>query len=223
VRRILLLAAAASASVLQSPAEARRTELQTELIVQQSPVWCWAATASMALELLGVPDINPARNYQCGVVAAAFPDCDDDCTKCVTRLGPLSRLVDVLDRYSALTNAPSSVFSPNYASYPQWDRIRQSLDRAYPVIAGISPDGRPADPAQSQHAILITGYDDNYRGTGEKWVIVRDPYPYAARQNPYANAGYAFEAASGKAVLPWRALRDRLNLTSAVFLERQTA
>jgi hypothetical protein len=36
-----------------------------------------AASASMALELLDFPDINPGKNYQCGVVAATFPRCDD--------------------------------------------------------------------------------------------------------------------------------------------------
>ena len=228
MRKIVLLVAAVSATLVMRPAYAQRTELKADLIAQQTPVWCWAATASMALELLGFPDIDPSRNYQCGVVAAAFPGCEDDCTQCVTRLGPLTNLVAVLDRYQDLTferdgQTSAQTLSPNYVPNPQWKRIKQSLDLAYPVIAGISPDGRPNNPAQSQHAILITGYDDNYRGTGEQWVILRDPYPYAPRENPYVSAGYRFQAASGKAKLPWKVLRDRLNLTSAVFLEKQSA
>ena len=226
MRKSVLLAAV-SASIVAHPAYAQRTELKADLITQQTPVWCWAATASMALELLGFPDIDPSKNYQCGVVAAAFPDCVDDCTQCVSRLGPLTNLVAVLDRYQDLTierdAQPSAQLDPNYVSYPQWKQIKQSLDLAYPVIVGISPDGRPDNPAQSQHAILITGYDDNYRGTGEQWVILRDPYPYAPHENPYVGAGYRFQAASGKAKLPWKVLRDRLNLTSAVFLEKQSA
>jgi len=71
--------------------------------------------------------------------------------------------------------------------------------------------------------VLITGYDDDYHGTGEEWVIIRDPYPYERGASPYAAAGYAFDAASGKARLPWRVLRDRMNLTSAVFLEKRSA
>lgn len=197
-------------------------------MTQQTPVWCWAATASMALRLLGFPDINPARNYQCGVVAAAFRECEDDCTKCVTSLGSMTKLVAVLDRYKRLSLEGSSTlsmgrFSPNYAAHPGWTRIKRSLDLSYPVIAGISPDGKPADPAQSEHTVLITGYDDDYRGTGEAWVIIRDPYPYERGADPYAVAGYRFEEASGKAQLPWRVLRDRMNLTSAVFLEKRSA
>jgi hypothetical protein len=198
------------------------------VITQQTPVWCWAATASMALQELGFPDLNPAKNYQCGVVAVAFEGCEDDCTKCVESLGSLAMLVGVLDRYRNLSAqqgnvTPDERFSPNYADYPDWIRVRHSLRLSYPVIAGISPDGKPADPDEPEHTVLITGYDDNYRGSGEKWVIVRDPYPYEPGASPYASAGYVYDAATGKAKLPWRVLRDRLNFTSAVFLERQTA
>jgi hypothetical protein len=165
VRSRLLLLAAASASLIPFPGHAERTELNTPVVTQQTPVWCWAATASMALRLLGFPDINPARNYQCGVVAAAFRKCEDDCTKCVTSLGSMTKLVAVLDRYKRLSlerGSASGRLSPNYVSYPRWHRIKRSLDFSYPVIAGISPDGKPAHPAESEHTVLITGYDDDY-------------------------------------------------------------
>lgn len=226
--RPLLLLAAASAIFMTSPAQAGRKELKTNAITQQTPVWCWAATSSMALELLGFRNINPAKNYQCGVVAAAFPDCDDDCTKCITSLESMDRLVDVIERYRDLsigerTPAPRQILNPKYVANPGWARIEHSIDLSYPVIAGISPDERPDDAALAEHAVLITGYDDNYHGTGEAWVTLRDPYPYARGDNPYTRAGYSYEAASRKARLPWRVLRDRLNLTSAVFLKSENA
>lgn len=182
----------------------------------------------MALAYLKFRDINPVKNYQCGVVAAAFPDCDDDCTQCDVPLDAMGNFVGLLQRYRRLAAArlPAGLkasFAPNYQSYPAWGRIKQSLNLSYPVIAGISPTARPNDPSLSQHAVLITGYDDNYRGTGEKWVVVRDPYPYERDENPYLGAGYSYHKASGKAVLPWRVLRDRLNLSSAVFLEKRSA
>ena len=219
--------AAAAAWLAATPAHAQRTELKMPVITQQTPVWCWAATASMALKLLGFPDINPAKNYQCGVVAAAFPRCDDDCTQCITSLRSVANLVGVLNRYSDLSlgsgKGVPDLFSPNYVAHPGWDHIKHSVDLSYPVIAGISPDSKPDDPGATQHTVLITGYDDNYRGTGQRWVIVRDPYPYAQGRSPYRSAGYRYDAASGKAELPWRVLRDRLNLTSAVFLEGRSA
>jgi hypothetical protein len=140
----------------------------------------------------------------------------------------MDRLVGVLDRYRDLSlqlnrAPPINGFSPNYVSYPAFARIKRSLDLSFPVIGGISPDAKPSNPAQSQHTVLITGYDDNYRGTGESWVVVRDPYPYERGTSPYTSAGYVYDAASGKAQLPWRVLRDRMNLTSAVFLEKRNA
>jgi hypothetical protein len=227
VRRILLLLAAASITIA-CPAEAQRKELKTNAITQQTPVWCWAAASSMALELLGFPNINPAKNYHCGVVAAAFPECDDDCTKCITSLESMDRIVEVLNRYKNLSLELDSAerehgLTPSYVPHPSWSWIEHSIDLSYPVIAGISPDGKPDDDALAQHAVLITGYDNNHRGTGEAWVTIRDPYPYARGESPYTRAGYSYDAARRKARLPWRVLRDRLNLTSAVFLESKTA
>ena len=177
----------------------------------------------MALELLGFPDINPGKNYQCGVVAATFPRCDDDCSKCDTTIPTMRSLIVVLNRYRDVAYADASAakpsFKPNYVAYPSLASIRRSLDRRVPVLGGVSPDWPPDSPEAAEHAILITGYDDDYMATGEPWVIVRDPYPYAPGENPWANAGYPYSGRTGTAVVPWSALRHRMNLTSAVFLE----
>jgi hypothetical protein len=185
----LLLLAAASASVVRHPAYAERTELKLAVITQQTPVWCWAATASMALRQLGFPDLNLDRNYQCGVVAVAFDGCEDDCTKCVMSLGSIANLVGILDKYRNLSAEQAGFtyngdFDPNYASFPGWNRVKRSLDLSFPVIGGISPDRKPDSPGQPKHTVLITGYDEDYRGTGEEWVIVRDPYPYGPGASP---------------------------------------
>jgi hypothetical protein len=225
--RLLLLAAVSAGSGVQS-AHAHRTELKTELVVQQTPSWCWAATASMALKVLGFPDINPGKNYQCGVVAAAFPQCDDDCTKCDTELDTMPSFVRLLERYRDLSMRGKSLglkasFHPNYVAYPGLRRIEHSIDLSFPVIAGISAGERPSDPAQPEHSVLITGYDDDHNGTGETWMIVRDPYPYASEENPWTNAGYPYRRPSGTALVPWRVLRGEMNLTSAVFLLKAAA
>lgn len=227
MRWLLLLAAVCASSGVQ-PAHARRMELRTELVSQETPSWCWAASASMALKLLDFPDINEARNYQCGVVAAAFPRCGDDCTKCDRTIPTMESFVPILNRYRDLASPGKreglqASFSPNYTSNPTFRGVKRSLDRSFPVLAGISPDGAPRNPAASEHAILLTGYDDDYLGTGQTWFIIRDPYPYAEGENPWMNAGYAYASGSGTALVPWRVLRNRMNLTSAVFLTRMTA
>ena len=245
MRRTLLLLAALSASSGVQPATLRGsdlyveppaiaakaeldTELDTQLIAQETASWCWAASASMALTLLSFPNINPVKDYQCGVVAAAFPACDADCTKCDRALDSMKGLVGLLDRYQRLSlhgksDGLKASFSPNYVARPDIARIKRSLDLSYPVIAGISPEQRPRYPDQAAHAVLITGYEDNYLGSGETWVVVRDPYPYADGENIWLNKGYPYTAETGRALVPWPALKDRMNLTSAVFLEKMTA
>jgi len=176
---------------------------------------------------LGFPNINPVNDYQCGVVAAAFPACDADCTKCDRALDSMKGLVGLLVRYRQLSlhgkRAVKASFSPNYVADPDLARIQRSLDLSYPVIVGISPQQRPRYPEQAAHAVLITGYEDDYLGTGETWVVVRDPYPYTDDDNIWLNKGYPYAAETGRALVPWPALRDRMNLTSAVFLEKMTA
>jgi len=226
-RRFLLLAAVCAAG-FADPAFARHRELNVGLITQQSPVWCWAASASMALKYLGFPDINPVRNYQCGVVAAAFPDCEYDCTRCETPLDRMSTFVALLERYRERTKhsrpaARQLSLRPNYVAYPEFDRIKRSINLSYPVIGGVSVGRRPVNPAEAQHAVLITGYDDDYRGTGERWVVVMDPFPYAGGESPWLHAGYSARRSTGKLMVPWRVLRDRMNLSSAVFLEDRSA
>src|SRR3954451_19019831 len=111
VGKALLLLAAASVNFVLSPAHAERKELKANAITQETPVWCWAATSSMALKLLGFRNINPAKDYQCGVVAAALPG-GDDCTKCVTPLGSMDRIVDVIERYTDLSRLPQKSPEP---------------------------------------------------------------------------------------------------------------
>jgi len=225
-RRFVLLAGAFAASAAD-PAFAHRHELNVRFMAQQSPVWCWAASASMALKYLGFPDINEVKNYQCGVVAAAFPECEDDCTQCDVALDKMSSFVTLLERYRDRTSArPIGVrarFSPSYVAYPEFAAIKRSIDLSYPVIGGISLGEKPDDPALSQHAVLITGYDDNHLGTGEAWVTILDPYPYSKGESPWASAGYRAGRSGRALTVPWRFVRDRMNLTAAVFLEKRSA
>jgi hypothetical protein len=228
LNRGLLVLAAAGAAMGANPAFAHSRELDVRAVKQQTPSWCWAASASMALKFLGFPDINEASNYQCGVVAATFPECEDDCTRCNLALDQMPSFVEVLQRYRdrARQNSSSRLqasLRPKYVAYPEFARIKRSIDHSYPVIGGISLGQGPSDPALAQHAVLITGYDDDHRGTGEPWVVVIDPYPYERGESPWANAGYRTRSSSGKLLVPWRFIRERMNLTSAVFLEDPSA
>ena len=73
---------------------------------------------------------------------------------------------------------------------------------------------------EPEHAILISGYDEltNNAGQRVRLVILNDPLVYSPGQGPYHPAGGYVVQPSGKVVIPWENLRNRLNLTSAIFL-----
>ena len=58
-------------------------------IAQETNEWCYAASAQMIFIYCKLPDLYPAGDYQCGVVAAynayifpQHPECLNDCTLC---------------------------------------------------------------------------------------------------------------------------------------------
>jgi len=55
----------------------------------------------MLLRHLGYPGINPARNYQCGIVGSLGGECWYNCSlpRCITGIGTLSAFAGVLERY----------------------------------------------------------------------------------------------------------------------------
>lgn len=172
-------------------------------IAQQTEVWCWAAAAEMVLRHYGLPNLNPAANFQCGIVGAYFymlgglgHPCVSNCALCVTPIGSLTELRALVNNYGVVARqfgVPSEVLSAralfDYLSLP---RLAAELDGGAPVIAGISFNGLRL-PNISQHAVVIVGYD----ATGPEPVLyINDPYPYhlvvPPNQNPYLLAGGSF-------------------------------
>jgi hypothetical protein len=225
IRKAIIGFALATTFWAAAPAAAERVELAVPVVRQQTNVWCWAATATMALQLHGYPNVNPAGNYQCGIVAVAFPECDADCHACIRPIGPLPNMVWAIERYQAYV-ARTLDFSlphvrPRYDDSPTFEKIRQSLRQDMPVIAGISPTRVPNNPSETEHAVLISGVDDAWRtpsGERVRVVIVNDPFVYGPGQNPYERVGGWVDPYSGKAVVEWNTFRNRLNFSSAVFL-----
>jgi hypothetical protein len=224
MRKIISLTAAFAVTILGAVPAAARVELPVPVVYQQTQVWCWAATATMALQYSGFPNVNPGANYQCGVVGVALPECKADCRLCIQPIGPLPNMVTVLRRYHAYVrqnygpNVP--VLQPRYQAHPTFDQLKASINAGRPVIVGISPAGPPPNPALTQHAVLVTGYDEAVDGNGQRvrLVVLNDPLIYPQGQNPHVWAGGAVSPQSGKVTIRWEDLRNGLNLTSAVFL-----
>jgi len=85
-------------------------------------------------------------------------------------------------------------------------RVQREIDNRHPIIAGISPSGKPPAWASSQHVALIVGYDDD---GDEPRLLVNDPYPFTT-PNPYAAAD-AESNGDGSYWISYDRFRDSLN------------
>lgn len=165
-------------------------------VVQQTPVWCWAAVTEMVLDHFGVENASPVGNFQCAVVAAAGavsnrPDCYYDCGRCVVPAGTASNLIFWMESYSevasqALGRQVADVNATYRSGALRKNAVVNEIDDGNPVIAGISPGQRISMRGGSQHVALIVGYEDD-----GNVLIVNDPFPFADAgwTDPYAAAG----------------------------------
>src|SRR5262249_7148560 len=150
-------------------------------VAQQTPEWCWAASAQMVFQYLGFPNLNQVGNYQCGVVAAQGGQCMANCAYCLNGGGTTQRIAVVMQMYALLAQQMTGFQSPNFqprsAGILSPQQITSYIDGNTPVIAGITPSSIPYPPGMgfSQHAVVIVGYDTSAGGFN---VVINDPYPY---------------------------------------------
>ena len=177
-----------------TPSHAESNRLKIRPISQQTLVWCWAAVSEMVLKHYRFPNLNPAGNYQCGIVGTLGGICGTNCGACVTTIGSTYQMSEVIANYQYLSDnylghhqgrhfdvSPARRLSPS--------EIANEIDEGDPVIAGISPSGVGAyyPPSMSEHAVLIVGYRESGQGFH---VLVNDPMPYALMgYDPYLAVG----------------------------------
>ena len=161
-------------------------------VVQQTEVWCWAAVSEMALVYYEYDSINPAGQFQCGVVALLGGVCNTNCFSCVTGIGTLPNLVLALQAYQQIAQrlgAAGYSFNSHVGGPLSPAQIRTEIDDGDPIIAGINPSGmgRFYPPGIGEHVALIIGYASPGRTFK---LVVNDPYPYVyAGYDPYLNWG----------------------------------
>jgi Peptidase_C39 like family len=156
-------------------------ELSISPVVQRTPVWCWVAVGEMVFEHFNVPNVNPAAEYQCGIIGAlAGPlhPCWSDCRRCIVPAGSPGNITNMLLQYPRVAGQLTrqsirGVRSRHAGRALTVDEIKEELDNDRPIIAGINPSG-VAGPF-AQHVALVIGYEED----GEVLIlIVNDPYPY---------------------------------------------
>lgn len=201
--------------------------LQVPASLQQTPVWCWAASAEMVMRYYGLPSANPA-SYQCGLIAAWFfgTACQNDCSLCITAIGPMSNMHRLITGYGAFMQSTLGIPSRSLSAQLEFrplstSEIATEISAGRPIVIGIAPGGGFALPNASAHIAVAIGYD--YRGT-VPYVIVNDPFPfqfppYSAYPNPYVAAG-GVELATGRYAVPHAALVQQLGWANTIFAIR---
>jgi hypothetical protein len=183
-------------------------------MAQQTPVWCWAASAEMVLRYYGLPLLNPSGNYQCGIVAAYYgpnSSCYSNCFTCISPIGAMSNLQLLINNYGVVANQffPSRVLSSRLVfSALTFSQLAAEINSNRPVVAGISPQNY-SYPNFSQHFVVIIGFDT---AGGVSSLIVNDPFPYAAAMtpDPYIQAG-ARQLQAGRYSIPYTTFLNQMN------------
>jgi hypothetical protein len=193
------------------------SDLAIPPVQQNTPEWCWLAVGEMVFRHYGVPNLNPAGIYQCGVVGVMVGGpCAADCRYCANM--PAYNVVNIR---RMITEYPG--VARNYLRdrrIPQLDariaaraltagEIREEIDADRPIIAGISPTG--SGRGSPQHAVLIVGYSGDRDGIE---LTVNDPYPYG-RYSPYQALGG--NGGAGRYRISYARFKSRLRWTESVY------
>lgn len=179
-------------SLAQPVAEAASQRLNIPPVVQQTPVWCWAAAGEMALRHLNIPSINPIGNYQCGIVATLGSTCWNDCGLCITPIGSTYNLSNVLNNYQSITRQygyKGRLFKTEPGQRMSFRELIDEIDAGRPVLAGISPSGmgKYYPQGMSEHVVVVVGYQNN---GPVRQLLINDPMPYGKFGfDPYLQIG----------------------------------
>jgi hypothetical protein len=190
-------------------------------IAQQTQVWCWAAAAEMVFRYYGLPNLNPALNYQCGIVAAYYgpsSSCWFNCFSCIAGIPTALHLRAVIEGYGVFASQffQSRVLSSAVAfSALSFVDTAREIDSGRPIVAGISPSGYFYPPGISEHAVVIVGYRNDSSG---QRIVVNDPFPYGifTQPDPYTPAG-ATAIAPGQYSVPYSALVGHLRWANTIY------
>jgi hypothetical protein len=219
VRSARVIALAALLLSHASSHQARDRTLDIEPVWQETPLWCWAAVGEMVFRYYDVPTINPAGDFQCGIVSLLNPACASNCRNCPVGAGSLTTISNMIKRYPVFAGGVSRQDVGRLSAIPivsalSTRSVMREIDAGRPVVAGISPTGFALPRGPSQHVALIIGYEGD---EDDLTLVVNDPYPFSAeafasQPNPYEAAGgeeigrgrYSIEYGEFRARLRWR-------------------
>jgi hypothetical protein len=157
-------------------------------VQQETEVWCWLAVGEMIFRYYGLPAVNLAGDYQCGIVGAvgysingACDACNINCGNCVRPAGSAAMVSKMLSIYPKI--ACRDLYTSNktlnnsfVSNYLTANFLINELNQNRPIIAGINPGSQFVLPGNSQHVALIKGY---FYDTNNNLILrINDPFPY---------------------------------------------
>ncbi len=195
------------------PAGTRSRRLPISPVLQQTQVWCWLAIGEMVFRHYGIPNVNPAGNFQCGIIGRIsdpLSPCYTNCFSCIRPSGSNYGTLAMLSTYGRQAGSRTFRYSEARAISPE--AVMANIDSGRPVIAGTSNNRRLAD-ADAEHVVLIVGYE---LAGGRLSLIVNDPFPYPAGHNPFLRHG-GVRQADYQYRIDYVAFRDRVFWHWSVF------
>lgn len=197
------------------PAQSR-VVLTIPPVYQQTPVWCWAAVGEMVFEHYGVGNINPAGNFQCGIIALLHPVCSANCFNCIVPAGSLATMRNMLTQYpevaANITGVQARITTSVRRGPLSIQELKTEIDADRPIVAGISPSGYQPKAGVSEHVALVVGYH------GDR-LIVNDPFPFVSQyfaSDPYLRAG-GQRVGRGQYSISYDAFVERLQWREAIY------
>ncbi len=218
MRRLRILSSVLLTLAASEPALAKT--LPIPAVSQSLSNWCWLASGEMVFRYLGVPNLNPAGIYQCGIAAVVFGGpCASDCQLCNVGSGTIQVLRDMLVWYPQVVKQVAHVTMPTVVatmttSALSFANVVEEIDRGRPIVAGISPHSGFKPPGLSEHAVLIVGYEVS---GPQLWMIINDPFPYGTvgMPDPYVGAG-GKKVGAGRFAVPYEAMIQSLAWQNSV-------
>jgi hypothetical protein len=150
-------------------------------VTQATAVWCWLATGEMIHRYFNSPNVNPAGNYQCGMVGILYPfQCSASCLNCVVSASSFAVVNDMIVRYPLevrrLANMPATLLQTRVEDRSlSFDEVKSEIDGGRPILVALNPSGFRVSNQISEHVALIVGYGEYEKANT---LIVNDPWPY---------------------------------------------
>lgn len=169
--------------------------LSVRPVEQQTPEWCWLASAQMIFVYYGIPPVN-GISYQCGIVGAIEGPgsiCFTDCAACVFGSGGDQQSAYALELYPAIlqqyffrSQRIPQITATLFERPLVQSEIADQISNGKPVELGITPSG----PFQGQagHDVVLMGFGQT---ASDFILVVADPFPYDSMgyPNPYLLSG----------------------------------